>query len=396
VRVLLVHNRYRSATPSGENRVVDTEAAMLAAAGHEVARFGKDSDEIEYWPAAKKALLPARVVWSRESHRELAATLRGCRPDVVHLHNTFPLLSSSVLYACRDASAPVVATIHNYRLACVGGDFLRQGAICHDCQGRLPLPGAWHGCYRGSRAATAPLVAATVAHRKAWRSLVAAYIFISAAQRDLLGGLGLPADRMFVRHNLVPYRDIRPAPKEPMVVYIGRLDEAKGVRLLMAAWDRYRAMVPGPGLRLVIAGAGSLGREVAGWAAGRPSVQMLGLIPPPQVTALLARARAVLVPSVWEEPFGLVVVEAMAAGTPPVAASHGSFGELITPGVDGVLFRPGDPGALAGALADADAHPDRYAGYGRRARESYQQRFNPGHSLGHLLEIYGFAIAHPV
>src|ERR1700678_1294676 len=236
MRVLLVHNRYRSATPSGENRVVDSEGEELAKAGHEIRRFGKDSDEIEHWSAAKKALLPARVVWSRESHRELAATLRDYRPDVVHVHNTFPLLSGAVLYACRDASVPIVTTLHNYRLVCAPGDLLRNGTVCHDCTHRLPLPGVVHGCYRGSRAATAPLVAANIAHRKAWRSLVAAYVFISAAQRDLHLGLNLPASRVFVRHNMVSYRDTKPVPREPMVAYIGRLDETKGLRLLMSGW----------------------------------------------------------------------------------------------------------------------------------------------------------------
>jgi glycosyltransferase involved in cell wall biosynthesis len=396
MRVLLVHNRYRSAMPSGENRVVDQESEELARAGHEIRRFEKHSDEIEHWSAAQKALLPARVVWSRESHRELTATLRGYRPDVVHVHNTFPLISASVLYACRDASVPVVATIHNYRLMCASGDLMRQGAVCHDCTRRLPVPGAVHGCYRGSRAATAPLVVATVAHRKAWRSLVSAYMFISAAQRDLHLALNLPPGRVFVRHNMIPYRDIQPAPRDPMVAYIGRLEQAKGVRLLMAAWDRYLGSSHDPGLRLVIAGTGSLDREVAAWAKRRPSVEMLGLIPPGQVQELTSRTRAVLVPSVWEEPFGLVVIEAMAAGTPPIAAGHGSFLELVTPGVDGVLFRPDDPDALARAVADVAAHPDKYESYGRRARETYEQRFNPDHSLKHLIEIYNFAITHPV
>jgi glycosyltransferase involved in cell wall biosynthesis len=396
MRVLLVHNRYRSAMPSGENRVVDQESEELARAGHEVMRFEKDSDEIEHWSAAQKALLPARVIWSGKSRSELAATLRGYRPDVVHVHNTFPLISASVLYACRDASVPAVATIHNYRLMCASGDLMRQGAVCHDCVRRLPVPGAVHGCYRGSRAATAPLVVATVAHRKAWRSLVSAYMFISAAQRDLHLALNLPPGRVFVRHNMIPYRDIQLAPRDPMVAYIGRLEQAKGVRLLMAAWDRYLSSSHDPGLRLVIAGTGSLDREVAAWAKRRPSVEMLGLIPPGQVRELTSRTRAVLVPSVWEEPFGLVVIEAMAAGAPAIAAGHGSFPELVTPGVDGILFRPGDPDALARAVADVAAHPEKYEGYGRRARETYEQRFNPDHSLKHLIEIYNFAITHPV
>ena len=396
MRVLLIHNRYRSVMPSGENRVVDQESEELARAGHEVRRFERDSDEIEHWPAAQKALLPARVVWSRKSHRELAATLRGYLPDIVHVHNTFPLIGAAALYACRDASVPVVATIHNYRLMCPTGDFMRQGAICHDCMHGLPVPGAVHGCYRGSRAATAPLVVATVTHRKAWRSLVSAYVFISAAQRDLHLALNLPSGRVFVRHNMIPYRDIQLAPRDPVVAYIGRLEQAKGVRLLMAAWDRYLGLSHDPGLRLVIAGTGSLDREVAAWASRRPSVEMLGLIPPGQVRELTSRTRAVLVPSVWEEPFGLVVIEAMAAGTPAIAAGHGSFPELVTPGVDGVLFRPGDPDALARAVADVAAHQEKYEGYGRHAREIYEQRFNPDHSLKHLIEIYNFAITHPV
>src|SRR5271165_746078 len=191
MRILLVHNQYRSGTPSGENRVVDQEAEALARAGHQVARFGRHSDEIEDWSAAKKASLPARVIWSPEARRDLMVTLSGYQPDVVHVHNTFPLLSASVLYACRDAAVPVVATIHNYRLVCASGDLFRHGAVCHDCLHRLPVPGVMHGCYRGSRAASAPLVVANVAHRKAWRSLISAYLFISATQRDLHGGLGL-------------------------------------------------------------------------------------------------------------------------------------------------------------------------------------------------------------
>jgi glycosyltransferase involved in cell wall biosynthesis len=396
MRIMLVHNRYRSNMPSGENKVVDQEAQALTAAGHEVIRFEKHNDDIDRWPLAKKAMLPARVFWSQETHRELTAGLRAHRPDVVHIHNTFPLVGTAALRSCRTAGVPVVATIHNYRLTCASGTFFREGAACHDCAHGSPLPAIRHGCYRESRAASVPAALAVSWQRPAWRSLVSAYVFISAAQRDLLGGLGLPRDRSFVRHNMIPRRDARQVRRDAAVVYAGRLAEVKGLRLLMAAWDEYRGSRGGPGLRLVIAGAGPLEDEVAAWASARPSVELAGQVDSARCAGLMAAARAVIVPSVWEEPFGLVVVEAMAVATPVIAAAHASLAELITPGVDGTLFAPGDPAALADAIFDADTHPDQYEAYGEQARKTYEQQFDPQRSLEHLLDIYRFAIDHPV
>ncbi len=392
---MLVHNRYRSAAPSGENRVVDQESAALAALGHEVTRFGRSSDEIEHWPIAKKALLPARSIWSTETSRAMKAALREHRPDVVHVHNTFPLLSAAVLYACRDARVPVVATIHNYRLACANGTFFRNGAVCHDCAGGTPARAVRHGCYRDSHLATAPVALAMSVHRQAWRSLVSAYVFISASQRDLLRGAGLPPGRVFVRYNLIPRRGRPQTVRTPTVVYAGRLDEAKGARVLMAGWDGYREKSAEPGLGLIIVGGGELQGEVAAWASTRSSVEMTGPVSGDRCAEVISQARAVVLPSAWEETFGLVAVEAMAAGVPPIAADHGSFTELITPEVDGVLFSPGDPAALALAIADADHNPGRFEVYGDQARKTYEHRFDPERSVGELLDIYRFAIRHP-
>ena len=396
MRILLVHNRYRSSAPSGENRVVEQEGEALAAQGHEVMEFGRSSDEIGQWSAAKKASLPARTIWSREASRDLMAVLREYRPEVVHVHNTFPLLSAAVLYACRDVKVPVVATIHNYKLTCANGSFFRDGAVCHDCSHGPAARAIQHGCYRGSRVATTPVVLATSLHRRAWRSLVSGYIFISASQRDLLHDIGLPPERAFVRYNLIPRRPWSRVERTPTVVYAGRLDEAKGVRLLMAGWDEYRMKSGEPGLKLVIVGGGPLGDEVTAWASTRPSVEMTGTVSSERCAELISRGRAVLLPSAWEETFGLVAVEAMAAGVPPIAAGHGSFAELITPGVDGALFSPGDPVALALAIADVENNLERYEAYGEQARKTYEQRFDPDLSVKELLDIYRFAIAHPV
>ena len=396
MKVLLVHNRYRSGSPSGENRVVDQEAAALANAGHDVERFERCSDDIAARSVAARALVPAQVLWSDEARRSLTRVLRRSRPEVVHVHNTFPLLSASVLYACRAEKVPVVTTLHNYRLVCASGILFRDGAVCHDCVGRDPLPAVRHRCYRGSTLATLPVAAELVAHRRAWRTMVSAYVLLSQAQRDIVASDGLPPERLFVKANFAPPVTVAPAPREDIVVYAGRLSPQKGVDLLMEAWDRY--VDDGAGrcrLRLVVAGTGPLEGRVETWAATRPSVEWVGMLSHHECTALLSRSRAAVVPSAWEEPFGLVAVEAMAAGVPPVAPAHGSFGELISHGADGTLFEPGSATALADVLRDVDEHPEVYEALGRAAQRTYQERFTPEANLEQLLRIYRFAVDHP-
>ncbi|WP_037766949.1 glycosyltransferase, partial [Streptomyces sp. FXJ7.023] len=153
MHVLVVHNRYASAQPSGENKVVDQEVALLREAGHRVGVFERRSDEIGSRSLIGKAAIPLTVPWNPAVRTELAARLRAERPDVVHVHNVFPLLSPAVLAACADAGVPVVATLHNYTQVCPPGTLQRDGRPCTECVGAAPLPAVRHGCYRGSRLA---------------------------------------------------------------------------------------------------------------------------------------------------------------------------------------------------------------------------------------------------
>ncbi|TYL50151.1 glycosyltransferase family 4 protein [Nocardioides sp. BGMRC 2183] len=395
MKVLIAHGRYRSAAPSGENRVVDAEAQLLASAGHQVDRFERHSDDIATWSLPRRAALPLSSVRSREAREALERRLLETRPDVVHVHNTFPTLSPSVLLACRDHGVPVVATLHNYKLLCASGDFFRDGRPCHDCADGALLPALRRGCYRGSSALTAPVSLGLAVNRSTWRDLVSAYVFISASQRRLMAGLGLAGERSFVKHNFVA---AAPASHgtEHAVLYVGRLDEAKGIRLLQRAWDQFALRRPDSSLALRIVGGGPLSEEVERWAGARESVEFVGHVAPERARSLLGSAAAVVVPSEWEETFGLVAVEAMAAGVPPIAPARGSFPELITSGRDGVLFGPGDPDSLADCLLRVDRDRPAFADLGRAARETWHRRFRPEVGLERLEEIYRYAIAHPV
>ncbi|MEU7072178.1 glycosyltransferase [Streptomyces narbonensis] len=393
MHVLVVHNRYSSAQPSGENRVVDEEVGLLRAAGHRVDVFERRSDDIAARSLLGKAAVPVLVPWNPAVRTELTARLRAERPDVVHVHNVFPLLSPAVLAACADAGVPVVATLHNYTQVCPPGTLHRDGRPCTECVGSATaLPAVRHGCYRNSRLATVPLAVSLSVNRRRWWSGVERFFCISAAQRDVLVRSGMPPERLAVKHNFVPEPGTARAEAGEHLLFLGRLAETKGVRLLMTAWDAIAAD-GGVGVPLVIAGAGPLESEVSAWAAGRADVRYVGLYDPAQCRRAVARSVAVVAPSMSLETFGLVVAEAMAAGVPAVAAAHGAFVELVDDGVTGLLHEPGDAASLAARLRRIATDPARNREMGLAARRRYERDFSPAVGLERLVEEYRAAIA---
>lgn len=392
LHVLVVHNRYRAEHPSGENHVVDQEVSLLADAGHDVSLFERRSDDIASMSLLGRATVPLRVPWNSAVRAELAARVRAERPDVVHIHNTFPLISPSIVAACTDARIPAVATLHNYMMVCAPGMLYRDGGVCTDCTGRLPLPALRHGCYRGSRLATVPMAVSMAANRRRWWTGVARFFCISDAQRNILIQAGMPAQRLAVKHNFLEDPGLRRAGPGEHILYLGRLTVEKGVPLLMAAWDEIAAR-GGLGMPLLLAGSGPLQEEVARWAGNRNDVRYLGLRSKAECRELTARSAAVVAPSAWMETFGLVVVEGMAAGVPAVAPAHGAFVELVEDGVTGLLHRPGDPIDLAACLRRVVASPQANTAMGAVTRRRYERDFTPEIGLERLIAGYEAAIA---
>src|SRR5215813_13245811 len=153
MKVVVAHNRYSSAQPSGENVMVDAEIAQLREIGVEVIPFLRSSDEIEDMSPGQRLKLPLSPIWARRTQHDLRALLATERPDVFHLHNLYPLLSPWVVRTAHAAGVPVVQTIHNYRHVCMAATFLRDGRVCRECVGRRwRQPGVRYSCYRGSRA----------------------------------------------------------------------------------------------------------------------------------------------------------------------------------------------------------------------------------------------------
>lgn len=384
MKVVVAHNRYREAQPSGENTIVDLEIAQLAAAGVEVLPLLRSSDEIPTLPTTAKALLPISPIYAPQAQRELSRLIVEHRPDVLHLHNPYPLLSPWVVRTAHRYGVPVVQTVHNYRQVCSSGVYFRDGQICHDCRGRaLGVPAIVHRCYRGSRAQSAVMATTLAVHRPTWRS-VDRYIALTSAVADHLRDYGIPADRIVVKPNAVPDPGT-PAPLGDGFLFLGRLSPEKGLGLLLDAWRRHPEGSLGP---LRIAGDGELRPLAEAAAAERSDVVFLGPLARDAVRAAVRAAAVVLAVSTWHDVLPTVVLEALASGRPVLGTALGGIPYLVgmddPAGAAGWIV-PADPAALAAALPAARAGAGALAPV---ARSRYERMFHPDVVTKQLLDVY--------
>jgi glycosyltransferase involved in cell wall biosynthesis len=374
----VAHNRYRRALPSGENTAVDREVAALRDRGVTVDLLVAESDDIDGFGPGQRLTLPVRPTWSTSARRRFRALVGANRPDVVHLHNPYPLLSPGVVRWATAAGLPVLQTVHNVRHACLAGTFARDGRTCRDCLGRrVPWPGVVHGCYRGARGPSLALAVAQSAHRRTWLQ-VDRFIAVSAYVARVIAAAGLPAERTVVRANGVPDPGPPPPPGSG-VLFAGRLSREKGVDLLLDVWGDRRLRPPAP---LLIAGDGPLRPQVEE-AAADPDLHYLGPLDPVALSQTLTRAAVVAVPSRTPEALPNVVLEAFAHGRAVIAGRVGALPDMV----DGQVGRVADPHpkalatGLQEALADADA-------LGEAARRRFLSEYTATRSLDRLLEIY--------
>lgn len=386
MKVLLVHNRYQQR--GGEDAVVEAEAGLLASHGMTVRRFDADNDAIHGLRAQIQVSLQ-QFTGAPAIQRRLDAEFKSFRPDVVHVHNWFPTISPSIFRQCRRSGVPVVHTLHNYRLLCVGATFFRDGHVCEECLGSsLRAPGVLHGCYRGSKAGSAVATAGMLTHwiSGTWHNCVDQYIALTEFARCKLIAGGLPEQRISVKPNFV---DPDPGPGTGdggYFLFAGRLTEEKGVRTLLECW-RGAPDLP----ELWIAGDGPLHNEVSAAAETLPNVKWLGMKSSDEVLQLMRRAKATLCPSLWYEGMPRVVIESLAVGTPVIASRIGGYPEMLVDNESGLLFRTGDAAALRNRIQGVESARG-FAGMRPNARDRYRAEYSGNRNFSLLQEIYGKAV----
>jgi glycosyltransferase involved in cell wall biosynthesis len=382
VHILVVHNRYRSTIPSGENAVVDNEIEGLRAAGHQVTPYLRSSDELAGMTLVSRLGHAGAPVHSRSAVRDLEAIVDQARPDVLHLHNPFPLVSTSVLPAIRRRGIPCVQTVHNHRHTCMKGTYQRDGHSCHDCLAAgHPGPGVLHACYRSSRPQSAVMAAALLRARRAYR-VVDRFIALTPEIAASLREAGFDEDRIVLRPNSVP----DPGPPTPVgsgFTFVGRISAEKGVLALAEAW----LSSPDGALGVLrIVGDGPERNRLELMLGDRSDVALLGHLDRDGVHRAISASAAVVVPSLWPEAFPLVLLEAMAAGRALLVTDQGGLPTIVGSDVGRVVGT--EVGSISQGLRAMAADVEGTAARGSSARRRYEERYHPVQAISDLVQIY--------
>jgi glycosyltransferase involved in cell wall biosynthesis len=383
MRILQVHNRHRQR--GGEDVAVEEEHDLLVSGGHQVEQVVFDNPTT---PLATTGAL-ARSAWNPASARDVLRAARRFDADVVHVHNTWFALSPAVFAVLRRAGFPTVATLHNFRTACVNGLLLRDGLPCRLCVGTHPGRAVLHRCYRDSAVLSAVSAAAIVVPRVrgTWRRDVGVFIALDESAVPDLVASGIPGDRIVVRPNTVadPGPRHEPPSRSDQVVYAGRLSSEKGAEVLVESWCRARP----ERLRLTVFGDGPLRGPLEALAV--PGITFAGQVGRDRLSSVLLGARALVFPSICREMSPLAPIEAAAAGLPLIASETVDAARRLTAAGAGWTVAPGDPAALAAALGRL-GESDAVDAAGRAARDLYSARHDPSRALASLEAAYEAAI----
>ena len=390
MRILLAHSHYHESSVGGEANVFSAETELLRSHGHEVRVFEKSNSAFlgEGKGIVDLARVASHIYHSPEAEAEIGAVIDDFCPDVLHVHNYMFALTPSVFLAAKKRGVVTVLTLHNYRLLCPSGQFLRNGKVCEWC---LDGGGYWKPilsrCYPGG--SLVKTIAAVQLHRKTksdhlLADRVDAYIALTRFAYKKYIAVGISADQVHVKSNFLD--DPLAGKKVPEIgkgaVCVGRLSPEKGVDILLRAWQN----IDYP---LTIIGDGPDRTSLQQIAP--PHVSFAGQLSRERVLVEIQRSAFLVFPSLWYEGFPVALLEAMACGRPAVATDLGGRAEVL--GDDtGLLCVAGDPESLAAQVGRLISDPELCARLGANARQCFLENFTPGSNYVRLMEIYASAI----
>ncbi len=393
MQILQVFNRYLQ--PGGEEKSVDRICRHLSA-HHQVSRCLFDSGDWQGRGVAG-ALKQARLLFGNpKSENLLQCCIETERPRVALFHNIYPVGSPTLYRRAQTARLPVIQYLHNFRPFSVSGTLYAKGRILADSLSGHFGPEVRHGSWQGSviKSALFALMLKRL-HRSGWLRVVRKWIAISDFMRERLIERGFSPDSIHtLRHAWDPMPQTPPAEDAGFYLFLGRLVEEKGVLPLLEAWRELERLLGRQTPVLKIAGDGPLASQANQAAAENPHVEMLGHVNGQAKEDLLRRCRAVVAPSLWWEPLGIVVYEAYDHAKPMLAARAGGLGETVSHGRTGLLHEPGAAGEILRDVRALEAmSADERAALGRNGRDWLLREASPERWRQSFDEILNEAVA---
>lgn len=380
--VLQVHNRY--ARPSGEESVVAAQRAVLEANGHKVLHFERNSDEIRSYRELLKAFCAG--IYNPISASQMRMLLRACQPDVVHIHNLYPLISPSILPECSKANIPVVMTVHNYRLTCPTGLHMTRGQICQQCRRGKEYWCIARNCEGGFFRSFGYALRTYAARRlRLFSDNVAIYAPLTKFHRDRLIYDGISPWRINVIPNMVSIDVGKAAPTcGSYIAFAGRISQEKGIQTFLAAARKCRD-IP---FRI----AGNYERMTHVTQEAPDNCKFMGHLSDAELTEFYRSAQVFVAPSIWFETFCLSVAEAMVFGKPTICSDIGALKEIVDEGVTGLLFQPGNADDLAEKIQYLWNRPAVCRQMGQAGKEKALREYSSQKHYDKLIAAYQKAI----
>ena len=390
MKILVIHNFHRKGSASGDDQVFKSEVDLLRKHGHDVIIYTVCNDEFDNAGIIGKIKASLGMLWSFKHYRNVKRKVREERPDIIHVHTFFPLLSPSILYAAKKSKCKLVATLHDTRFICPCATSLRGTELCNKCGDGSYLRMVKYKCFKNSRIQSAIVAFIFKYHRirKSFYKYIDKYICLNENQIKLLKEIGFDNSKIIKKYNFVQDTELSVVNLEEMnlperyVVFYGRIGEEKGIRILMKIWDNLTD------IPLVVMGGGPLEDEFKKWAQDKEQVHYLGYTEHNKCLNIVKNGEFVVFPSIWYEGCSMVEIETESLGIPLVATDLGFSVEAISDGNNGYKVPLGDVDGFIERIKYLWNDPVLCETMGINAREDYEKKYMPEDNYRQLVDIY--------
>ena len=390
MKILAIHNFNSKGSASGDDQVFKSETALLESHGNQVIKYTVSNDEFDNAGLIGKLSATFGMLWSSKNYRAVRQMIEKEKPDIVHIHTFFPLLSPSILYAAKRSGVKVVATLHDTRFVCPCSTSLRGTELCNECGDGKYFRMCKYGCFKNSRLQSFIVAGIFTYHRirKSFYKQIDRYICLNENQIRLLTNIGFDKNKIIKKYNFVPDAEanlkavkVEGLP-ERYAVFYGRIGEEKGIRILMKIWDEL------PDIPLVVMGGGPLEEEFRHWADGHDNVYFLGYTQHDKCLSIVKGGEFVVFPSIWYEGCSMVEIETESLGKGLIATDLGFSTEAIEDGKNGYKIKLGDIEGFQKCIVELWSKPELISEIGKNARLDYERKYRPEDNYEQLMEIY--------